>query len=147
MRRAVLLIMIFTLTVTACDETKKVIDVAGNVQLTGTYDVTSMNENTIDAKSGIYIGFSGLDNTIRGNTGCNSFFGSYNLDLYALSFSDIGSTEMACEPGVMLKEGALLEALTNTGSYTIKEGVLTLYSKIDRTELLTAKKRITKEEE
>lgn len=135
------------LMMTGCNETKKVIDVAGNVQLTGTYDITDLGSVVIDAKSGMHISFNGLDNSVRGNTGCNSFFGSYTLDLYALSFSDIGSTKMACEQPVMLKERKLLEALSNTGSYAISEGVLTLYSKLDRSELLKAKKRITQEEE
>ena len=81
-----------------------------------------------------------LDKTVRGNTGCNSFFGSYALDLYALSFSDIGNTEMACDQPIMDVENAFLNALRNTGSYGLENSMLTLYSKTDRSELLIARK-------
>ena len=71
--------------------------------------------------------------------------GSYALDLYALSFSDIGSTEMACDQPIMDVENAFLTALNNTGSYDIQNRVLTLYSKTDRTVLLKANKEVTED--
>ncbi len=40
---ATLSLLIFTVIFTSCDETKKVIDVAGNVQLTGDYTVSALN--------------------------------------------------------------------------------------------------------
>lgn len=128
----------------SCDETKKVIDVAGNVQLSGKYNITEIGGSAISEKAP-YISFFALDKTIRGNTGCNSFFGSYALDLYALSFSDIGSTEMACDQPIMDVENAFLNALNNTGSYEIQNKVLTLYSKSDRTVLLKAIKEVTED--
>ncbi|MBX2829524.1 MAG: META domain-containing protein [Flavobacteriaceae bacterium] len=123
----------------SCDETKKVIDVAGNVQLTGNYTVTSLGGSPI-SENAPTLTMVALDKTIRGNTGCNSFFGNYTLDLYALSFSDIGNTEMACDPPIMDIESAFLEALRNTGSYDLENSMLTLYSKTDRSELLIARK-------
>lgn len=133
---------IIAIVVMSCDETKKVIDVAGNVQLSGKYNVTEIDGSTI-SENAPYISFFALDKTIRGNTGCNSYFGSYTLDLYALSFSDIGSTEMACDPPIMEVENTFLSALNNTGSYEIQNRVLTLYSKTDRTVLLKATKEVT----
>ncbi|MBW2937099.1 META domain-containing protein [Aureisphaera sp. CAU 1614] len=140
----ILLILLTTIFVMSCDETKRVIDTAGNVQLSGNYNVTEINGNTITEKAP-NIRFYALDKTIRGNTGCNSFFGSYALDLYALSFSDIGSTEMACDQPIMDVENAFLNALNNTGSYDIQNRVLTLYSKNDRTVLLKANKEVTED--
>ncbi|GAB5398602.1 MAG: META domain-containing protein [Aureisphaera sp.] len=125
--------------ISSCDETKKVIDVAGNVHLTGNYTITSIGGTEVSEKAPT-ITFVALDKTIRGNTGCNSFFGSYTLDLYALSFSDIGSTEMACDQPIMDVENAFLSALRNTGSYDLENSMLTLYSKSDRSELLIARK-------
>ena len=84
------------------------------------------------------------DKTVKGNTGCNSFFGSYTLDLYALSFSDIGSTEMACDEPIMTNENLFLQALRNTGSYSIEDNVLTLFSRNDRSILLKAQKVVNK---
>ena len=125
----------------SCDETKKVIDVAGSVQLSGTYTITKLDETTVGAKAGITVTFAAIDKSVRGNTGCNSFFGSYNNDLYALTFSEIAMTEKACPAGnIMQNEIKFANALNNTGSYNLQDNVLTLYSKTDRSVLLTAKK-------
>jgi len=122
---------------TSCDETKKVIDVAGNVQLSGAYKVSSINNSAV-SENNPTITFFALGKTVRGNTGCNSFFGNYALDLYALSFNDIGSTEMACDQPIMDVENSFLDVLRNTGSYDIENSVLTLYSKADRSILMVA---------
>jgi heat shock protein HslJ len=50
------------------------------------------------------------------------------------------ATEMYCDEPVMETERAYLKAISNTGSYSIVEEVLTFYSKTDRSQLLTAKK-------
>jgi len=121
----------------SCDETKKVIDVAGNVQLSGAYKVSSINNSAVSENAPTF-NFYALDKTIKGNTGCNSFFGSYTLDLYAISFSDIGSTEKACEQPIMDVENSFLNALRNAGSYDIENSVLTVYSKADRSVLMVA---------
>lgn len=136
--------LIATLIFISCDETKKVIDVAGNVQLSGKYNVTEINGNPIE-QNAPHISFFALDKTIRGNTGCNSFFGNYTLDLYALSFFEVGSTEMACDQPIMDVENAFFNSLSNTGSYDIQDKVLTLYSKNDRTVLLKATKEVTED--
>ena len=128
----------------SCDETKKVIDVAGNVQLSGKYNVTEIGGSPVQ-ENAPYISFFALDKTVRGNTGCNTFFGNYTLDLYALSFSDIGSTEMACDQPIMDIENAFFNGLNNTGSYDIQNKVLTLYSKSDRAVLLKATKEVTED--
>ena len=135
----IIALLIIAVTFTGCDETKKVIDVAGNVQLSGKYTVTSIGGETVTASTPT-MNFSALENTIRGNTGCNSFFGSYTLDLYALSFSDIGSTEMVCSDPIMEVENKMLVALRNTGSYDLENSMLTLYSSTDRAVLLIARK-------
>ena len=80
------------------------------------------------------------DKSIKGNTGCNSFFGKYALDLNVLTFSDIGSTEMACEQPIMDIENNFLQALRETGSFSLKDNVLTLLSKDDQSVLLKAQK-------
>ena len=128
------------LLVSGCDETKKVIDVAGNVQLSGTYKVSNVNNQAV-SENAPTITFVAIDKSVKGNTGCNSFFGKYALDLYALSFSDIASTEMACDQPIMDIENAFLNALRDTGSYEIENNILTLYSKADRSTLMVAIKQ------
>lgn len=139
------LLFVVAVIFSSCDETKKVIDVAGSVQLSGTYTITKLDATPIGEKAGITMTFAAIDKSIRGNTGCNSFFGNYNNVLYTLSFSDIAMTEMACPAGdIMQNEIKFTNALNNTGSYNLQDNVLTLYSKTDRSVLLTAKKE-TKE--
>jgi len=122
----------------SCDETKKVIDVAGSVHLSGAYTISSINNKAV-SENAPSINFFALDKTIKGNTGCNSFFGKYALDLYALTFSDIGATEMACDPPIIMEvENTFMNALTNTGSYDLENSVLTLYSKSDRSIIMVA---------
>jgi heat shock protein HslJ len=50
---------------------------------------------------------------VRGNAGCNQFFGSYTIEADQITLSDLGMTEMACmEPeGLMEQEQYLLRFL------------------------------------
>ncbi len=121
----------------SCDETKKVIDAAGNIQLSGSYKVSNVNNQAVQENAPT-ISFFAIDKKVEGNTGCNSFFGKYTLDLYALSFNDIASTEMACDQPIMDVENAFLNALRDTGSYELENSVLTFYSKADRSVLMVA---------
>jgi heat shock protein HslJ len=142
--KRIISILLFSLLLSGCGETKKVVDVAEPVQLSGTYQVTSLAGNKM-AENAPTITFSALENKVNGSTGCNRFFGTYTLDLYALNFSEIASTEMACEIPIMATENVFLMALDQTGSYSMEKGILTLYSKIDRGVLLNAKKERNKE--
>ncbi|MDC7995144.1 META domain-containing protein [Altibacter sp. HG106] len=143
----ILLLLACTLLFVGCDETKKVIDAAGNVQLSGTYNITAINGRTVNNLGNpMNITFAPLDTSVRGNTGCNSFFGDYTLDLYSLSFADLAVTEKACGEGIMTEENAYLNALRDTGSYGLQEKVLTLYSKNDRSVLLQATKQSNSEQ-
>lgn len=138
---ATLSILIFTVLFTSCDETKRVIDVAGSVQLTGSYTVSAINGKKLTNTTNPTFTMSALDNSFRGTTGCNSVFGNYTLNLYAIDFSDLAVSEKMCtEKDIMKTERDFLEALNNTGSYAIENGILTLYSKTDRGVLLSAKK-------
>lgn len=128
-----------TLLFTGCEETKKVIDTAGRVQLSGTYNITTVGSQKLTANESS-ITFAALDKSVRGNAGCNEYFGNYTLDLYALSFGEIAATEQYCDESVMKIERSILSALGTTGSYTLENDVLTLLSKNDRSVLLKASK-------
>lgn len=133
-------LLVVAVLVASCNETKKVIDTAGAVQLSGDYTVTGIEGATITAKSPLTLKFTAINKTISGNAGCNQFSGNYSIDLYAINVGQIMATEMYCDEPVMQTERAYLKAIKNTGSYSIEEGVLTLYSKTDRSQLVTAKK-------
>ncbi len=136
---AALSLFIFAVFLSGCDETKKVIDVAGNVQLTGSYTVTALNGKKLSGTDNPTFTLSALDNSFRGTTGCNSVFGNYSLDLYAITFSDLAVSERECgEAEIMQNEREFLSALKNTGSYELQNNVVTFYSKNDRSVLLKA---------
>jgi heat shock protein HslJ len=52
-----------------------------------------------------------------GNGGCNSFFTSYEMDGFDVTFGPIGSTMMACLPAVMDVEQAYFANLAEVASY------------------------------
>ncbi|MEH6763533.1 META domain-containing protein [Aequorivita antarctica] len=138
---ATLSLLIFAVIFTGCDETKKVIDVAGNVQLTGSYTVSAINGKKLVNTTNPTFTLSALDNSFRGTTGCNSVFGNYTLDLYSISFGDLAVSEKMCmDKNIMKSERDFLDALKNTGSYALNNGVLTFYSKTDRSVLISATK-------
>ncbi|MGB3344104.1 MAG: META domain-containing protein [Aequorivita sp.] len=141
MRTIATLTMIFALILTGCDETKRVIDVAGSVQLSGNYSVTAINGKKLTTEITPTFTLSALDNSFRGTTGCNSVFGNFTIDLYTINFGDLAVSERFCEEKEIMKtERDFLDALNNTGSYALENNVLTLYSKTDRSVLLKASK-------
>ena len=63
--------------------------------------------------------------SMQGNTGCNSFFGTYEAGPGdRLVFSKIGVTEMACNP--MKSESGLLQAFRQTDSFAVINDTLVL---------------------
>lgn len=64
---------------------------------------------------------------VNGNGGCNSFFGSYELQgANGITFSKIGSTRMACPGDVMQVEHRLFQAFEMTNKFTLKNDTLFL---------------------
>jgi heat shock protein HslJ len=56
------------------------------------------------------------ENRVAGNGGCNSFFGTYQLEKgNQIRFSQIGATKMACEN--MLEESAYFQVFRTSRSY------------------------------
>jgi len=131
--------LLCTLLFTGCDETKRVIDVAGSVQLSGAYTVTNLNASKMTTGD-LTLNFTALDKSVNGSTGCNTFFGNYTIDYPSLVMGELAVTKKACSTGAMTAESNYLAALNNVGSYGLQNGVLTLYSKGDRSVLITAKK-------
>lgn len=61
---------------------------------------------------------------VNGFAGCNSYFGQFQYAIDQLTFSDVGSTLVACADAIMTQEGDYLDALRSATSYTINNGVL-----------------------
>lgn len=58
---------------------------------------------------------------ISGSTGCNHYFGAYEVSGTEITIRDLASTEMACmDPeGMMDQEQAFLAALRETANYSL----------------------------
>jgi heat shock protein HslJ len=71
------------------------------------------------------------DGTISGESGCNSFSGSYEVTGNQITIGPLATTRMACnEPvGVMEQETQYLAALQSASSYLIEGNVLELRTK------------------
>jgi heat shock protein HslJ len=71
------------------------------------------------------------DGTVQGNSGCNSFSGSYEVSGDRLTFGPLASTMMACESPQSDVEAVVLSALEATASFGIQDGTLTLFDEAD----------------
>jgi heat shock protein HslJ len=72
-----------------------------------------------------FMEFHTHESRIVGNTGCNNFFGQYQLlDMNRIRFGKIGATLMACPD--LTTEESLLIALEDADNYSISDGVLSL---------------------
>jgi putative lipoprotein len=69
-----------------------------------------------------------IDNEDRagGRGPCNGYFGGARIDGEAISLSQIGATQMACEPARMKAERAYFDALGEVKAYAIDDGQLAL---------------------
>lgn len=90
--------------------------------------VSSESENTAVTSSDIQaaqqtITFDQSGN-INGNAGCNSYFGTFEVDGSSLSIKNLGWTEMFCGESLMAQETAYLAALEKADSYHINASSL-----------------------
>ncbi len=70
---------------------------------------------------------------VSGNTGCNQYGGSYQINGEEISLEGIYSTEMAClDPEwIMAQERTYLELLNSATRFIVDEGTLTIYAGSD----------------
>ncbi len=73
-----------------------------------------------------FIRFEEGKTRVHGFTGCNRFFGRYELNGENLALSGLGSSRMACPD--MDQENQLMDILSRVDSYRISGEVLTLYA-------------------
>jgi len=122
-KKYLLTLLIFTLTITACT--------AGNesASFVGSWDLTSYGPASSPtpavAESGAGLTFN-QDGTVTGNSGCNGFGGNYRVDDDKITFDQITSTLMACDEARMAQESAVHQVLSDTATYKIDGSTLTL---------------------
>lgn len=76
------------------------------------------------------------DMEASGNSGCNGYGGSYELDGNALSFGPLFGTLIACGDDIMTQEAAYRDALAATAYFDISDGQLRLFN-AEQTLLMT----------
>ena len=79
----------------------------------------------VEIPSGINISLLMQDGQAGGNSGCNSYFTSYELDGFDLTFGPVGSTMMACPDGMELEQ-RFLQVLARVDTFRLDGNVLTL---------------------
>jgi heat shock protein HslJ len=86
---------------------------------------TLLGSDEIAADSGMFVLFA-VDGSIKGNGGCNSFFGSLQKTDDGLSVGELGASRMACPAEIMDREMAFMKALQGTTQFAMGEGSLQL---------------------
>jgi heat shock protein HslJ len=106
----------------------------------GTYTVTGINNGnqavvSTEATSKASITF-GSDGTVSGNTGCNSFSGTYTIDGSSLEINgDVAATMMACDDASQQVETQFLTALSEVASWERSGQTVTLRDGTGATQL------------
>ena len=79
-----------------------------------------------------------FDGNITGSSGCNRYFGSYQLNNTEIKIGGVGSTLMFCtDPdGVMTQETSYLLLILNATSYAISNNELTLSDSLGNPQLV-----------
>jgi len=130
MKHYLITISLLTITLVSCNTTQKV-KPNKNQEITEKYwKLIEINGQKVTAdnfasKEPHFI-LKSTDNRVNGNGGCNSFFGTYELqaDSNRISFSKIGATKMACiKPTV---ENDFFNVLETADNYTVKNDTLQL---------------------
>lgn len=82
----------------------------------------------------------GTDGHVSGNSGCNTYTGSYTVDGSNLKVGPLASTRMACaDPaGVMEQEQQFLQALEKAATFDIQDNVLTIRDSGDAMQVVAA---------
>ena len=94
------------------------------------WELKMLNDKEVkltDNNSEVYIQFNEAEKRASGRSGCNRFFGNYEMEGDKLKFSPMGATRMAC-PDMQI-ESEFFQMLETVDAYSIKDGLLSLKSK------------------
>ena len=106
--------------------------------LAGDWTAADLGGTPIPAGTEVTLSF--LDGRLIGNSGCNSYIGSYTLTGEGLSLGSVGATRMACPPEQMQTEQAVFAAFDTIARFDIApDGALRLLGG-DGTTLITARR-------
>lgn len=108
--------------------------------LIGTWRIEDIAGTGIIDGSDLSIAF-GADGRVSGSAGCNRMIGGYALSGEGLSFTQMGTTMMACPEALMVQERRVLDALADVSRFDIDAtGALLLIGGAEDGALLTARR-------
>lgn len=136
MQKKFAIIAVMAFTVISCNTTKKaggnnMQDQTSASQITNTtWELIKLEGTNIEQSNEkgekIQFTLNSVDQMVFGNSGCNSFNGSYELDDgNRIKFSKIASTRMAC-PESDINEQEVLDVFNQADNYTIDGNKLIL---------------------
>lgn len=86
----------------------------GGASITGlSWRPAFIGAEPVPEDSGMFVTFD-VDGSIKGNGGCNSFFGSLQKSDSGVVIGPLGATRMACPEPIMKRESAFMDALQKT---------------------------------
>ena len=120
----VVLVLLFGMFLSACSRDS--LSVADRLDGTSWKLVFLGKDQAIDAVS---ITASFIEDQISGSAGCNSYFGTYQIQGNQINFGQMGSTMMFCaDPeGVMDQEQDFLASLSGTHNFKVEDGQLKIF--------------------
>lgn len=97
-------------------------------------------EKPVVADSVVTLDFDGHGRgSVSGESGCNAYGGSYQVQGDALTFSEVLGTEKGCpDDGIMQQERVYFLLLNSVSSYSISDGTLTLWDAAGQSVLIFA---------
>ena len=85
----------------------------------------TVGDEAIPEDSGLYIQFD-VDGSIKGNGGCNGFFGSLEQSDSGIGVGPFGSTRKACSAAIMSRETAFMDAVQKTSGFKTRGDSMSL---------------------
>ena len=121
-------ILLFSLMIISCKETKKTIEAPYNEVYSGEYEIKSLNGN--ESSRALSFTIETSENKISGKTNCNNYFGTYTIsNADELKIGPLVATEMYCEENVMKTERELFKAYKDSKTFSFDGKMLTLFNK------------------
>ena len=113
-----------TLALAACSGAEGTASLEGTLWALESY--LNADSETVDAlpESGARAEFK--NGEVTGTSGCNRFFGSYEVDGNSISIGPLGSTLMACPPPLMDQEFGFMTSFQSAATYEISGDTLTM---------------------
>jgi heat shock protein HslJ len=126
MRRTLVLIAAFGLTLAACGDPSEEAS-ADPTEVAWVLESGTLNGEPFPVLDDHPITLVFDEGSVGGDSACNSYFGDYTMSGNEIAFSDLGQTMMACEPAeVMESEGKYHEALGLVETFSATADTLTL---------------------